>query len=911
MKRHWQRILYWGLLAAGTLWAYSRIHTYATGQDPRTFLLLAKQLLHGGAGGGNGGLVVPGWPLVLAGVMKVAGPYAAFWTNVPLFVLLAGFLGVLAGHLSRSRGVGAVVGAGSALLLLGGCPYNPHFLLWAFRQTPIYLTATLALLFVERAVARRAEGRPWAAVGWFSGSLAWVAAGVLVRETGVLMLPAMGLYLLADAAGWIGEPGEGGQGRGRWLLAGIFAGLGVAGMLALAAGWWLGLFGGSAQVGYLLELLPHIFCDYLPEREVFPLFQMMAWIPEELGWCWFAALLLGIALSVRRRNRGYLLLFLVPALSYLLFDGMIKAHRRFFLSTLFFLAPVAMLGACGAALAAWRFARNAAGRLGVPGCWLARAGTVGRIAVWVLMAGWGATVIAKCRPWGVQATRADVERTLEAIAPCVGEDRPLLLDARARYLHEVVQVFTDWPTVEVELGNVGDCVREPPLAFALPLNEAGLHWAETGLPANRLLDRWGWFKDVPDSNFALGHSRYRLRRVVRWPQRVAVHRLPPPPGSALQLPLPPCALLRLDVPEGAAAASPRASVDGRPLEGPLASGYQYLAVPREWFGTPGEDGMFELRIEADGPIPDDFCPEWLNPDEPLVMEFGARLVKSAASYLSEEFHEYDGKIDADREFPYWKAPVYLREFRGDGEIRLPAGLGESNADYAFDFILATVYHDPEGRLELTLTLPEFPEIAPVTASKPFLSSPQTFHFEFKALPRSPRVLRIHAECKVDFPKELLGNPRHANIQIWGLTVHPRPEVESLHVRIGDSSDSVYLGEGFYARERADTPDHGRWTKGKSEVYLPIGGTRDYRLELTYLQHRPGSVPPAEPALALNGTPLEAEAADGGQAWRIPCALLAEPNLLTIETDTWRPSAHGIPDDRRLGIFLSDIRVTPY
>ena len=84
MKGRVERILFWLAVAAGTLWAYGRIHTYATGQDPRTYLVMAKGLL---AGNGTGGLVVPGWPLVLAGVMRVFGVHAAFWTNVPLFAL--------------------------------------------------------------------------------------------------------------------------------------------------------------------------------------------------------------------------------------------------------------------------------------------------------------------------------------------------------------------------------------------------------------------------------------------------------------------------------------------------------------------------------------------------------------------------------------------------------------------------------------------------------------------------------------------------------------------------------------------------------------------------------------------------------------------------------------------------------
>ena len=97
-----ERVLFGLAVAAGTVWAYSRVHTYATGQDPRTYLLLAKGMLAGG-GGVHPGLVAPGWPLVLAGVMRVFGVHAAFWTNVPLFGMLVGALADSLGG-ARMRG---------------------------------------------------------------------------------------------------------------------------------------------------------------------------------------------------------------------------------------------------------------------------------------------------------------------------------------------------------------------------------------------------------------------------------------------------------------------------------------------------------------------------------------------------------------------------------------------------------------------------------------------------------------------------------------------------------------------------------------------------------------------------------------------------------------------------------------
>ena len=119
-----------------------------------------------------------------------------------------------------------------------------------------------------------------------------------------------------------------------------------------------------------------------------------------------------------------------------------------------------------------------------------------------------------------------------------------------------------------------------------------------------------------------------------------------------------------------------------------------------------------------------------------------------------------------------------------------------------------------------------------------------------------------------------------------------------------------IGEGFFGRERADSPDHGRWTKDRSELRLPLKGGRDYRLELAFSQYRPEAAPPAELRLTLNGHPLELEPTETGVAGRIEDAWLGGSNTLAIECATWCPADYGAPDRRRLGIFLRTVRARP-
>lgn len=898
MKRRYAEILFWVAVTAGTLWAYSRVHTYATGQDPRTYLVLAKGLAFGGASG-NAGLVVPGWPMVLAAVMRLAGIHAAFWTNVPLFVLLIGAVGTLAGRLSGSAAKGMAIAAGTALLALGGYEHNPHFLLWAFRQTPMYLTAVLALLCTERAVARRAAGRLGSAAAWLSGAAAWTVAGVLVRETGVLVLPAIGLFILGDALGWVG-PAEG-RGRGRWFLVALAGGGCLAAVLAALA---LGLHSASTQSRYLLALLPHLFERPWVMRE------MLGMIPDELGIAGTLALAAGIGMSLRRRHRGFLLLFAATGLAYLLFDGLLKSHRRFFLSTLFFLAPVAMLGACGAVEAAWRAVRRGLLRTGAGALRTERVRMAGWVAVWTAVAAWCAVVVSRIGPWGVRASRGDVARALATMAPWAGgEDRPLLVDGRARFLEDVLAVFADWSVRAVDADNAAASITEPPLAFVRPVNSAALHWAVPGPPAARILEGHGRLEPVPGGEFALGAGRYRVERLVRWDKTTVSCTLPEPPESEM-VPPPPYLLLRLEAPECAADVPIRVSLGGRLLAERLEPGIRFLAVPAEWLREKGH-GRLELRCEAETPIPGDFHPVWLHPDAPLEMEFGMGVVPSCASYLSGEFHAFDGLRGPVREYPHWEVPLLSREFGNDGEIRLPDGVGEAGAEYVARLTLAAVHRESDGQLAVTLSLPGFPDVPPVTDSAPHLQRLHECRFELGRLPRPPHALRIHVEHDVEYPASILDNPRHANVQIGALILSARRMVDSLSVRVGAPEDGALLGEGFHPREHPRDSGHGRWTDGRAELFLPLRPGRDYRLDLALSELRPEGAPPAGTRLLLNGHPVETETTPEGLSARLPAEWLAEEsNRLAIESDVWSPADFGAGDDRRLGVFLRSVRAEP-
>ena len=75
--------------------AQIRIQTYVTGQDPMTYIRLARQILRGPSDPvalrEALGFVAPGYPLTLAAVMGLFVVWAAYWVNL-VFALLFVFV---------------------------------------------------------------------------------------------------------------------------------------------------------------------------------------------------------------------------------------------------------------------------------------------------------------------------------------------------------------------------------------------------------------------------------------------------------------------------------------------------------------------------------------------------------------------------------------------------------------------------------------------------------------------------------------------------------------------------------------------------------------------------------------------------------------------------------------------------
>lgn len=912
-------MLFLVVLSVGTLWAYWRIHTYSTGQDPRTYLTLARGIAEGKGLSSLGGAVVPGWPLLLAGVIRLFGIYAAFWTNVPLFVLLIWVVQMLCADWTGSVRRGAAMAFFAALVLLSGFGNNPHYLLWAFRQTPMYLTSVFALLCLERAGARQVQGRACASVAWFCGSLLAWAGSISIRETGGLLLPAMGLYVLTAPLGGAAEMEKGTPRGARWRLVGMFFGsmlvLALGGAMAMKC---LGISPLSSQGRFFLQTLPYLFGKPLTE---WPLLYMMDLIPMELGVLGMMALGIGVGRSFRRRDRGFLYFLVLPALSYLLFDGLTKIHTRFILSTVFFLSPVVALGAMtcfeGLQRVVARLLRNHSPT------WRRWAGRIiGPWGVWVTLGVWGVWTILHMGPWGARVSRAQVEHALELMRPYAEDGRPVVVDGRTRFLTDVTDVFTNWRIESVLPEKASSFVCNPPLLFVYPHNSEALHWAVTAPVAYTVLERHADLISVPgETIFFLDKGEYRMVLLHSWDETKIICPLPPLPEFCFSPP-PPFLWLRVTAPALATDVPIRVSLGGRILAERLQPGYRFLAVPTEWVLHAEGDTPLSLEFEADTPLPSRFRPTWMFPDHPLKMSFGVRVQPSYESYLSSEFQAFGDLRNPIKEFPFWPAATLAREFAGDGvlywpELTDPIADAEgqttntSTATYAVTLGLSSVYADSNHAFSATLTLPDFPDVSPQTCILPLCVTSTPARFEFGALPRAPRQLQLHVTSSVDYPPALLQNPRRSHYQLHSASLITRRIVDALHVPVGEWEDATVIGPGIFAREATGKNEHGRWTSGCAEIPLPrLRDGHDYQLQLTYDNPRPPTAPALHPRILFNGEPLELVVDPTTLTARLPADGLQETNTVQLFTTTWCPCDYGSADHRALGVYLREIGVTP-
>lgn len=892
------------------------IWSFSFGADPRMFLSLANGLAHGHPFSEVTRFVVPGWPLFLAAGFRLIGPFAACTSNVLLFLLLLLLLARFLGDLLRSPARGVLTALVCLLFLFGGYPQNPHYLLFPYRQTPFYLPTLLALYAAHRAAANQTAhpARSLRAAFWIFLSLTAVAVATAVRETSPIVLPSLFAFFLLSPLP--DNPLHPSPPRLRLRLLAILTGFCLLGALAVLA-LVLTMPGrfSNMQTEFLLTWLRRFLAQPLADL---PLWRILSSLAEEYGWLGLLLLALGLVRACFRPCRPFLFLFVLPALTYLLFDGLFKSNPRYVLSTLFFSAPIAALGVDGlVSLAAAAIARHP--RLAAA---LRPPALEAMLALLLLP-----VAFAKVLPSihvGNRVTRAQIEHMFALLRPHASETRPVVLDARHDVLLDILPVFSTWPTLRISgAEQPGDVLASPPLPFIQSLSRRAVRATTVAPDAIAVLEGIAELRLVPNGTFELGTVPFDLVLLDSPTNSTLALPLPPAPVSH-RMPPPPVTFLRLSAPIAAATNPIVATLGGHLLASILAPGRAFLPVSSA-FLTEGEPDHRVLSLSAHSPFPSAFHPEWLSPDAPVSIRFGPMVVPSTDHFLSPEFLEFNDTPVYDKVYPSWPLKPYAREFARPGVITLPPFPSIDRPVPAILSIeVSALHHEPESHLFATVSFPEFPGVPPMQASLPHSNQPQIFTLRLPPLPTVPSKIALALSRDIKAPIESFPNRRRFNSRLHSVSMLPLWPADSLTLDFTSPDDGALLDKGFYPQEGLGSRNAGRWIAPSASLVLPprasLPPSGAVRISLVAdMAMRPAddsmavafSLPDTPPCPAVRepipGTSLARFSAD------IPVTSFSKefPADLQISVQpAFSPAALGSKDSRSLGLFLKSFSVQP-
>ena len=170
--------------------------------DGDAYLGLARSIAQGDGYTHNGqvvGLVSPGWPLLLAGAMRVTDQFV-------LLKLLPASFGVAAFSLMYRvlrRYTGPLLAATSTLLVGLAWP-TVQLSFWFFTELPFAFFCIAAVLIAQRIAEADAAARPSAWRTWGEPALLCIlaAGAVLIRPNGVLLPTLVGAVLVSGQSLW-------------------------------------------------------------------------------------------------------------------------------------------------------------------------------------------------------------------------------------------------------------------------------------------------------------------------------------------------------------------------------------------------------------------------------------------------------------------------------------------------------------------------------------------------------------------------------------------------------------------------------------------------------------------------------------------------------------------------------------
>lgn len=506
-------------IACATVWiAQTRTYTYVSGQDPMTYMHLAKQFLgstpHDPSTPSK--LVAPGHPAILAAVITVFGPLGPYWTNAVLAILGILLLWGILTLLVRDHFSGMVTLLAAMAIVLAGHPNNVHFLLYPFRETPGLLVMGLAL-FLFLFGMRSASQRRQMTFGAAAAAVALLACAI--RETAIIGLGGILLYAVVVPS----------VRRTHWRVPAAFIAV-----LTITTAAVL-LVAGKTVLSDQWRVLPVLTSQFtfrgFMDRFLLNEQIMRTMLLQELGLPGLCLLATGILMA--RRNAMLITAAAVPAIGWHICHAIHEAHPRYALYTLICLAVIA---GAGIATLIGVLNNRQEGSPQTPSPASARALSA---AVVLVLCATILTEVYLLAPWGARVRRPQLEAFRAAMAKAPSGTSSILLTAADRYVLDAVFSHTELSVVTPETLKSEALRKQRTLAVRALNRQArfrGGYSPYAGILAPAILSNYAKVEQVVDGSgqpvtFRLDEGEYELLCSAPWTQTFYAVNYPVKPAS--------------------------------------------------------------------------------------------------------------------------------------------------------------------------------------------------------------------------------------------------------------------------------------------------------------------------------------------------------------------------------------------
>jgi 4-amino-4-deoxy-L-arabinose transferase-like glycosyltransferase len=184
-----------------------------------------------------------------------------------------------------------------------------------------------------------------------------------------------------------------------------------------------------------------------------------------------------------------------------------------------------------------------------------------------------------------------------------------------------------------------------------------------------------------------------------------------------------------------------------------------------------------------------------------------------------------------------------------------------------------------------------------------------------------QTLPLHPESLVTISTQLLKNSFtefptemqnvYHGIEIYNVTAQPAPPTLPLTIDIG-GLDSLYIEEGFYAKDPRPGEITSRWTGENATLQIPLPAAETVEISLRAIIFRPEEVEAAPVIVLLDGKPIGQFTPDRvWQTYTFSGASAPQDgySTLQLQSATFNPASLGRSQDSRdLGFLLDWVRI---